>query len=132
MTINALRRWSTRQRPTSPAWRTFVPGGVGTTADLVRPELPLRPRSGGYCPMRLVRRLDTVLESLTFTAPPREFPALDTVIPLVIADEVHHHRPVSIRYTAVGGQRSDRTLHPYKLIAHSGRSPRAARLARSA
>jgi predicted DNA-binding transcriptional regulator YafY len=40
---------------------------------------------------------------------------------LGIADAVSHHRPVSIRYTAADGRRSERTLHPYGLVAHSGR-----------
>jgi predicted DNA-binding transcriptional regulator YafY len=72
-------------------------------------------------PERLARRLDTVLESLAFTAPAGEFPAPDTGILLAIADAVRHHRPISIRYTAADGRRSERTLHPYGLVAHSGR-----------
>jgi predicted DNA-binding transcriptional regulator YafY len=72
-------------------------------------------------PERLARRLDTVLESLAFTAPAGEFPAPDTGILLPIADAVRHHRPISIRYTAADGRRSERTLHPYGLVAHSGR-----------
>ena len=32
-----------------------------------------------------------------------------------------HHRPILIRYTAGDGRRSERTLHPYGLVAHSGR-----------
>lgn len=72
-------------------------------------------------PQRLARRLDAVLGSLAFTAPPGEAPAPDTGVLLSIADAVHHHRPISIRYTARDGQRSERTLHPYGLVAHSGR-----------
>jgi predicted DNA-binding transcriptional regulator YafY len=72
-------------------------------------------------PERLVRRLDTVLESLAFTAVPGEFAAPETGILLSIADAVHHRRPISIRYTAADGRRSERTLRPYGL-AHSGRS----------
>jgi predicted DNA-binding transcriptional regulator YafY len=34
---------------------------------------------------------------------------------------VRHHRPISIRYTAGDGRRSERTLHPHGLVAHSGR-----------
>ncbi len=34
---------------------------------------------------------------------------------------MRHHRPVWIRYTAADGRRSERTLHPYGLVAHSGR-----------
>jgi predicted DNA-binding transcriptional regulator YafY len=72
-------------------------------------------------PGRLARRLEAVLESLAFTAAPGEFPAPETEVLLAIADAVRHHRPVSIRYTAADGRRSERTLHPYGLIAHSGR-----------
>ena len=72
-------------------------------------------------PERLARRLDTVLESLAFTAPAGEFPVPDAGILLSIADAVRHHRPISIRYTAADGRRSERTLHPYGLVAHSGR-----------
>jgi predicted DNA-binding transcriptional regulator YafY len=72
-------------------------------------------------PERLARRLDAVLGSLAFTAPPGEAPALDTAVLLTIADAVRHRRPVWIRYTAAGGRRSERTLHPYGLVAHSGR-----------
>jgi len=73
-------------------------------------------------PDRLARQLDAVLGSLAFTAtaPPGETPAPDTGILLSIADAVRHHRPVWIRYTAADGRRSERTLHPYGLVAHSG------------
>jgi predicted DNA-binding transcriptional regulator YafY len=72
-------------------------------------------------PERLARRLDAVLGSLAFTAPPGQAPAPDAAVLLSIADAVRHHRPVSIRYTAADGRRSERTLHPYGLVAHSGR-----------
>jgi len=82
-------------------------------------------------PERLARRLDTVLTSLAFTGPPGEFAAPDSTAPdstapdstilLCIADAVRHHRPVSIRYTAADGRRAERTVHPYGLVAHSGR-----------
>ena len=60
-------------------------------------------------PERLARRLDTVLTSLAFTAPPGEFAAPDSAVLLAIADAVRHHRPVWIRYTAADGRRSERT-----------------------
>jgi predicted DNA-binding transcriptional regulator YafY len=72
-------------------------------------------------PGRLARRLDAVLGSLAFTAPPGQTPAPDTAVLLSIADAVRHHRPITIRYTAADGRRSERTLHPYGLVAHSGR-----------
>ncbi|WP_329316032.1 YafY family transcriptional regulator [Streptomyces sp. NBC_01278] len=73
-------------------------------------------------PERLRRRLDAVLRTLDFTAPPPD----PTVAPestalLAIADAVDHHRPLSIRYTAADGRRSERTLHPHGVVAHSGK-----------
>jgi predicted DNA-binding transcriptional regulator YafY len=72
-------------------------------------------------PERLAGRLDTVLESLAFTEPSGEFATPDAEVLLTIADAVRHRRPVSIRYTDRDGRRSDRTLHPYGVVAHSGR-----------
>jgi predicted DNA-binding transcriptional regulator YafY len=72
-------------------------------------------------PERLARRLDAVLGSLAFTAPPGEAPAPDAGVLLSIADAVRHRRPISVRYTAGDGARSERTLHPYGLVTHSGR-----------
>ncbi|WP_328894053.1 helix-turn-helix transcriptional regulator [Streptomyces sp. NBC_00236] len=72
-------------------------------------------------PARLVLRLDAVLGSLAFTAPPGEAVAPDSTVLLSIADAVNHHRPISIGYTASDGRRSERTLHPHGVVAHSGR-----------
>jgi predicted DNA-binding transcriptional regulator YafY len=72
-------------------------------------------------PERLGRRLDAVLGSIAFTAPAGEPTAPETAVLLSIADAVSHHRPVSIRYTAADGRHSERTLHPYGLVAHSGK-----------
>jgi predicted DNA-binding transcriptional regulator YafY len=72
-------------------------------------------------PSRLSRQLDTVLGSLAFTAPPGEFDAPEGAVLLCVADAVRHHRPVSIRYAAADGRRSERVLHPYGLVAHAGR-----------
>ncbi|MFK0222721.1 helix-turn-helix transcriptional regulator [Streptomyces vinaceus] len=77
-------------------------------------------------PARLGGRLDAVLGSLAFTAAPGTPAAAQTAAPqtavlLSLADAVRHHRPVSIRYTAADGRHSERTLHPYGLVAHSGR-----------
>jgi predicted DNA-binding transcriptional regulator YafY len=72
-------------------------------------------------PDRLARRLDTVLESLAFTEPPGEFATPDAAVLLTIADAARHRRPISIRYTDRHGRSSDRTLHPYGIVTHSGR-----------
>lgn len=72
-------------------------------------------------PERLARRLDALAGALAFTAPPAAAAVADGAVLLSIADAVRHRRPVSIRYTAGDGRRSERTLHPYGLVVHSGR-----------
>ncbi|MCS0604384.1 YafY family transcriptional regulator [Streptomyces sp. LP11] len=72
-------------------------------------------------PARLTRRLDAVLDSLAFTTPLGTSEAPETAVLLPVADAVRHHRPVEIRYVDAEGRRSERVLHPYGLVAHSGR-----------
>jgi predicted DNA-binding transcriptional regulator YafY len=84
-------------------------------------------------PGQLGRRVDALLGSLAFTGPHGEdrgqaagqeagqAAAPETAVLLALADAVRHRRPVAIRYTARDGRRSERTLHPYGLVAHSGR-----------
>ncbi|GAA3809171.1 WYL domain-containing protein [Streptomyces coacervatus] len=72
-------------------------------------------------PKHTARRLDTLLEALAFTDQPGEFDTPDAEVLLTIADAVRHRRPVSIRYTDRDGQRSERTLHAYGIVAHAGR-----------
>ncbi|MFQ6145683.1 helix-turn-helix transcriptional regulator [Streptomyces seoulensis] len=72
-------------------------------------------------PERLSRRLDALLGSLAFTDRPGKTVAPHSTVLLAIADAVSHHRPISIRYTAADGRRSERTLHPHGVVAHSGR-----------
>ncbi|MEB8343114.1 helix-turn-helix transcriptional regulator [Streptomyces endophyticus] len=75
-------------------------------------------------PKPLARRLDTLLDSLSFTDPDRpgeQAPAPDAGVLLTVADAVRHRRPVSIRYVDGEGRRSERTLHPYGIVAHAGR-----------
>ncbi|WP_129311498.1 YafY family protein [Streptomyces sp. L2] len=72
-------------------------------------------------PAHLARRLDAVLESLDFTEPHGALAAPDAAVLLTLADAVRHHRPVTIKYTGRDGRRSERALHPYGIVAHSGR-----------
>ncbi|MFJ2738135.1 helix-turn-helix transcriptional regulator [Streptomyces sp. NPDC087440] len=78
-------------------------------------------------PRHIARRLDTLLESLSFTDQHGKFDtpdvaeAADAGVLLAIADAVRHRRPVSIRYTDRDGRRSERTLHAYGIVAHAGR-----------
>lgn len=68
------------------------------------------------------RRLDVLLESLAFTDAPAEFASADAAVLLTIADAIRHHRPLTLRYTDRHGRASERTLHAYGIVAHSGRS----------
>ncbi|WP_405656885.1 helix-turn-helix transcriptional regulator [Streptomyces sp. RK9] len=72
-------------------------------------------------PERLARRLDAVMESLAFTAPPGELAAPEAEVLLALADAVRHRRPVSMRHTTRDGRRGERTLHPYGIVTHAGR-----------
>ncbi|MFH8682816.1 helix-turn-helix transcriptional regulator [Streptomyces lydicus] len=72
-------------------------------------------------PKHLAHRLATLLESLAFTDQPGESAAPDAGVLLTLADAVRHRRPVSLRYVDGGGRRSERTLHAYGIVAHSGR-----------
>ncbi|GGU34716.1 helix-turn-helix transcriptional regulator [Lentzea flava] len=72
-------------------------------------------------PKHVARRLGALLDALAFTDQPGESDTPDAAVLLTIADAVRHHRPVSIRYTDRAGQRSERTLHPYGIVAHAGR-----------
>ena len=75
-------------------------------------------------PTRVARRLDPLLESLALTEQPDprgEPDPPNTDVLLTIADAVRHCRPISIRYTSRDGRRTERTLHPYGIVAHSGR-----------
>ncbi|MFJ3221282.1 helix-turn-helix transcriptional regulator [Kitasatospora sp. NPDC086801] len=93
--------------------------GLLTTVDTASETAAAKIRR--VLPERLARRLDTVLESLAFTAPPGEIAAPESGVLLTVADAVRHRRPVSIRYTARDGRRSERTLHPYGIVTHAGR-----------
>ncbi|WP_405876279.1 helix-turn-helix transcriptional regulator [Streptomyces sp. NBC_00005] len=94
-------------------------GGLMTTSDTASETAAAKIRR--VLPERLARRLDTLLESLAFTAPPGQFAHPDAEVLLTVADAVRHRRPVSIRYTDRDGRRSERPLHAYGIVAHSGR-----------
>ncbi|MDQ0757779.1 helix-turn-helix transcriptional regulator [Streptomyces canus] len=93
--------------------------GLMTTADTAVETAAAKIRR--VLPERVARRLDTVLESLAFTASPGELATPDAGVLLAIADAVRHRRPLSIRYTDRDGRRSERRLHPHGIVAHSGR-----------
>ena len=93
--------------------------GLTTTGDTANETATAKIRR--VLPEHLARRLDAVLDSLSFTSEPDGAGAPQSTVLLAIADAVRHRRPVSISYTAGDGRRSARTLHPYGLVVHSGR-----------
>ena len=93
--------------------------GLATTAGTASETAAAKIRR--VLPERLARRLDALLGSLAFTAPPGQTTAPDAGVLLSVADAVRHHRPISVRYTARDGRPSERAFHPYGLVAHSGR-----------
>ncbi|MCX3058264.1 helix-turn-helix transcriptional regulator [Streptomyces beihaiensis] len=72
-------------------------------------------------PKHIAHRFDALLEALAFTDHAGERDHPDASLLLTLADAVRHRRPVSIRYTDREGRRSERILHPYGIVAHSGR-----------
>ncbi|MET1074620.1 MAG: YafY family protein [Umezawaea sp.] len=72
-------------------------------------------------PDPLARKLDTLLTTAEFTAQPRPATTPETGVLLLLAEAARHRRPVDLTYTAWGGRQSRRTLHPYGIVAHSGR-----------
>ncbi len=72
-------------------------------------------------PEPLGRRLDALLATLDFTAPSRPAVTPETDILLLLAEAARHRRPVALSYTAWKGRHSERTVHPYGIVSHSGR-----------
>ncbi|MFG2647837.1 helix-turn-helix transcriptional regulator [Streptomyces sp. NPDC048436] len=93
--------------------------GLMTAADTASETAAAKIRR--VLPQRVARRLDTVLDSLAFTAPPGTFATPDAEVLLTVADAIRHRRPISVRYTDRDGRRSERSLHAYGIVAHSGR-----------
>lgn len=72
-------------------------------------------------PKALGRRLAALPATAGFTARPRPAAAPEAGVLLELAEAALHQRPVAITYTDRKGSRSDRTVLPYGLVAHSGR-----------
>ncbi len=72
-------------------------------------------------PKTLAARLDALFAITDFTAPERATTAPETSVMLLLAEAARRHRPAVIAYTDRDGRRSERTVHPYGLVAHSGR-----------
>jgi predicted DNA-binding transcriptional regulator YafY len=72
-------------------------------------------------PEALGRRLDTLLATADFTARARPVVTPEIGVLLMLAEAARHRQPVAIDYTAWNGRHSERTVHPYGIVAHSGR-----------
>lgn len=72
-------------------------------------------------PQRLGARLGTLLETVGFTAPRRRGAPAETDVLLAVAEAARDRRAVAITYRSADGRRSERVLHPYGVVAHSGR-----------
>ena len=73
-------------------------------------------------PQALGRRLDALLATARFTAPAGDATAgPGGRLLLDLAEAARARRPVELAYGARDGRRSRRVVHPYGLVAHSGR-----------
>lgn len=75
-------------------------------------------------PEAVSRRLDALLDTMAVTAPTPDSTGtsdVETELLLRLAEAAKHRHPVSIGYTDRAGRRSDRVVHPYGVVAHSGR-----------
>jgi predicted DNA-binding transcriptional regulator YafY len=72
-------------------------------------------------PTTLRDRLEALLATASFTAPPWTSTPADTAVLLTLAETAHDWRPVEITYTDRGGRASTRTVHPLGIVGHSGR-----------
>jgi predicted DNA-binding transcriptional regulator YafY len=72
-------------------------------------------------PKALAGRLEALLSSAGFTAPPHAATPPGTSVLLVLAEGARSRQPVTITYTAWRGGESERTLEPYGLVFHSAR-----------
>jgi predicted DNA-binding transcriptional regulator YafY len=72
-------------------------------------------------PTALAARLDALFATTDFTAPDLGTTTPETSVMLRLAEAARQRRPAVIAYTDRGGRRSERTVHPYGIVAHSGR-----------
>ncbi|EFF89247.1 LOW QUALITY PROTEIN: transcriptional regulator, partial [Streptomyces sp. e14] len=110
---------TTRRWPCSSAWSPAA--GPGLRRRDTRRARRRRRRSGGCCPGTSPTGSTRSWTASPFTDRPDAPDAPDADVLLTLADAVRHRRPVSIRYTGRDGRRSERTLHAYGIVAHSGR-----------
>jgi len=90
--------------------RTSHPAGEAAAAKVRR-----------VLPKTLAGRLEALFGTAEFTSPGGEGPTPETPVMLRLAEAARQRRAALIGYTDRGGRRSDRTVHPYGLVAHRGR-----------
>lgn len=110
--------------PTGAAGAAGAAGPAGTAA-LARETAAAKVMR--VLPKALARRLDAVRTGVRFTTDPQQegaperAAAPETEHLLVVAEAARDHRPVRLDYTDSLGRRTSRTVHPYGIVAHSGR-----------
>ncbi|MGK5684214.1 helix-turn-helix transcriptional regulator [Actinoplanes sp. URMC 104] len=72
-------------------------------------------------PKALAGRLEDLFGATEFTSPERPAPTAEAAVLLQLAEAARRGRPTAIDYTDRAGRRSERTVHPYGIVVHSGR-----------
>jgi predicted DNA-binding transcriptional regulator YafY len=90
---------------------TTSPRAVESAAAKVRRVLP----------RALAARLDALFETTDFTFGNRTVVTPEASVLLRLAEAARQHRPVVISYQDRDGRSSERTVHPYGIVAHEGR-----------
>ncbi|MGW4121643.1 helix-turn-helix transcriptional regulator [Nocardia sp. NPDC004711] len=95
--------------------------GVGQSTTAAHAADSVTAKLRRVLPARLTARLDALISTAEFTEDARSEVAVETAVLLRLAEATRERRPVAIGYTDRNGRRTDRTVHPYGLVAHSGR-----------
>ncbi|MFE3003249.1 helix-turn-helix transcriptional regulator [Nocardia sp. NPDC059246] len=95
--------------------------GVGQSTTAAHAADSVTAKLRRVLPPPLTARLDALIHTAEFTADARSEAAVETAVLLRLAEATRERRPVAIGYTDRNGRRSERTVHPYGLVAHSGR-----------
>jgi predicted DNA-binding transcriptional regulator YafY len=94
--------------------------GLGTTSSGPATETALA-KVQRVLPRQLAERIAAVQDTLGLTIHPRDAVAPETTTVLSLAAAAHQHRRVHLEYGSWRGERTERDLDPYGLVAHGGR-----------
>ncbi|MGW6330921.1 helix-turn-helix transcriptional regulator [Nocardia rhamnosiphila] len=72
-------------------------------------------------PDKVAARLEALVQTVEFTAGAHPGATVETTVLLLFAEATRDRRPVVIGYLDRNGRRSERTVHPYGIVAHEGR-----------